>query len=232
MERTIAIEGDIPVLITAPHGVDDISTDIIAEMIAKEMGAFAVINKGWKRSKEVDYWRDLANCNDVRHLIDSDVLHDEFLLPILRFVKKIQKKYDEKVFVLHLHGCSNLVKEIADDEDLDLIVGYGDGDPPHYSCSKRYKDAFIYHLQKSGFKTYEGKPNGNYSGRSKNNLNQLFRRWYPDTNVSSLQLEIVQELRSDQELIELVVDGLIESIDSLMLFDDTTNLISKKVGKI
>lgn len=231
MERVTVFEGDLPVIVTAPHGVDDTNTDIIAEMIAKEMGAFAVINKGWKRSKEVDYWQDLANCNDIRHL-HEDVLEDEFLNPILRYVKKIQKKYDEKVFILHLHGCSNLVKEIANDEDLDLIVGYGDGNPPSYSCNRKYKDAFIYHLQKAGFKTYEGKPGGNYSGKSKNNLNQLFRRWYADPRVNSLQLEIVQELRSEQELIELVVDGLMESIDSLMLFDDTTNLISKRVGKI
>lgn len=230
MERVSIIEGETPVILIAPHGADDTNTDCIAETVAEEFGAFAVINRGWRRSQSVDQWRDLANCNDIRHL-HQDVVKEEFLNPILRFSSKIQKKYEDRVFVLILHGCSDSVREIAGDENLDMIVGFGDGDPPSFSCKTRIKNAFVHHLQKEGFGVYEGKPKGNYSGRSKNNLNQLFTQWYPDKMVNSLQLEIVRELR-EKNLINVVIDGLISSIDSMMLFDDTISIINNTSHKI
>jgi hypothetical protein len=231
MERITLVEGTAPVLLIAPHGVDDIATDYIAECVAEEFGAFAVINKGWKRAHEVDYWRDFANCNDIRH-IHTDVVKEEFLDPILRYVAKIKKKYQEKVFVLILHGCSDAVRDFVEDPFLDMIIGFGDGNPPSYTCNTRLKNAFIHHLKQENFGVYEGKAKGNYSGRSKNNLNQLFRQWYPDKEVNSLQLEIVRELRSEKELIHVTIDGLMGAIDSLMLFDDTTNILQGETKKI
>lgn len=222
MERTSIIEGETPVLLVAPHGFDDTNTDRLAEVVAKEFGAYAVINRGWKRSLHTDYWKDLANCNDIRHL-HTDVVREEFLDPIMRCVAKIKRKYAEKAFVLILHGCSDKVRDMAGDPSLDMIVGFGSGYPPSYTCETRLKNAFVYHLKGESFGVYEGKPKGNYSGRSKNNLNQLFTQWYPDEMVNSLQLEIVQELRAD-DLLDVTIDGLISAIDSLMLFDDTTNI--------
>jgi hypothetical protein len=91
MERVALVEGDSPVLILAPHGPDDKNTDLIAERVAVESGSFAVINRGWNRFSSVDFMKDLANCNDVRHL-HSDVVKEEFLEPILRFKNRIRKK--------------------------------------------------------------------------------------------------------------------------------------------
>lgn len=230
-ERTSVIEGETPVLLVAPHGYDDLNTDYIAEKVAKEFGAYAVINRGWKRNLDVDHWRDFANCNDVRHL-HEEVVREEFLNPILRCAAKIKKKYDEKVFMLIIHGCGDEVREVAGDPDLDLIIGSGDGYPPSHSCRSKIKNAFIHHLQNESFGVYEGKPKGKYSGRSRNNLNQLFVRWYPDERVNSLQMEIVQELRCDSELLDLTIGGLISAIDGLMLFDDTTNLSPLEMKRI
>jgi len=231
MERTTLIEGQTPILILAPHGVDDTNTDYIAETVAYEFGAYAVINKGWKRSESVDYWRDLANCNDVRHL-HSDVVKEEFLDPILRSVVKIKRKYMENPFVLIIHGCTDKVREISNDDYLDMIIGYGQGAPPSHSCRKRTKDAFIYYLQRENFGVYQGKVKGNYAGRSKNNLNQLFNKWYPDENVNCLQLEIVRELRCEPELISITIDGLVAALDSLMLLDDATTIPKIECGEV
>lgn len=231
MERTSVIEGETPILLVAPHGYDDVNTDYIVEKMAKELGAYAVINRGWKRSLEVDYWNDLANCNDIKHL-HSEVVKEEFLYPILRCATRIKNRYKDKVFMLIMHGCGDEVREQARDPDLDLIIGSGDGYPPSHSCKSRFKNAFLHHLQNESFGVYEGKPKGKYSGRSKNNLNQLFVKWYPDNQVNSLQMEIVQELRCDSELLDLTIEGLISAVDAQMLFDDTTNLSPMEVKKI
>jgi hypothetical protein len=229
MERVRIIEGEIPVLLIAPHGVDDKNTDFIAESVAKEFGAYAIINKGWKRSKTVDYWNDLANCNDVQHL-HEDVVKEEFLDPILRTVAKMKKEYKEDIFMLIIHGCSNEVRNQANDQDLDFIVGFGEGRPSSYTCRIKIKDAFVYYLQKENFGVYEGKAKGKFAGRSRNNLNQLFTEWYPDDNVNSLQLEIVKELRCD--FAEITINGIISALDSLMIFDDATEIKNKDTNKI
>lgn len=231
MERTSFIEGDTPVLLVAPHGPDDFNTDYMAETIAREFGAYAVINRGWRKSPIVDFWKDLANCNDIRHL-HSDVVREEFLNPILRSVARIKKRYEDRAFVLILHGCSDSVRDVVNDENLDLIIGAGNGNPPSNSCRSRLKNAFVHHLQAEGFGVYEGGPGGSYAGRSRNNLNQLFVKWYPDKSVDSLQMEITHELRSDEGLVQVAIEGLISAIDSLMLFDDTTNLKPMELKRI
>lgn len=231
MERVRIHEGDTPVILIAPHGPDDKNTDFIVESVAREFGAFAVINKGWRKSKEVDFLGDLANCNDIRHL-HCDVVKEEMLHPILRFTSRINKKYGEKAIVLVVHGCSDSVREKAKDESLDIIIGHGAGDPPSYSCKRGLKNAFTYHLVNEGFGVYQGKPGGKYSGKSKNNLNQLFTTWYPQYDANSLQLEIVRELRCDQEMAQITIDGLVSAIDALMLFDDTTDLDPGEINKI
>lgn len=226
MERVSISKGEIPVILVAPHGNNDTNTDQIVETIAGEMDAFFVINRGWKRSKSFDYDKDLANCNDVRH-VHEDVLKDEFLDPILRMVAKIQKSIDERVYILNIHGCGDDARLLANDQNLDLILGYGEGSPSSYSCDLRIKDAFASFLENESFGVYEGKKKGKYSGRSKNNINQLFRIWYPNTKVHSIQIEIVKELRDSEEMIQITTDGLIAAIDDLLLFDDATSVIKR-----
>lgn len=231
MERTIVVEGQAPVLLVAPHGPDDTNTDYIAEKAAEEFGAFAVINKGWKRSQIVDCFNDLANCNDIRHL-QQDVVREEFLDPILRSVAKIKKKYEEKVFMLILHGCNDNVRNFINDQNLDMIIGFGEGSPPSYSCNIRLKNAFVHYLEQERFGVYEGKSRGTYTGRSKNNLNQFFRKWHKDNNVNSLQLEMTKDLRFPKSNANSTIAGLLSAIDALMLFDDTTTIFDKNTKKI
>ena len=227
MERVTTCNGEVPILLIAPHGNEDKNTDYLVEKIAEEMEAFAVINRGWKRDKNFNYSYDRANCNNVPH-IHNDVIRDEFLNPILRMVAKIKKNIDKKVYIFNIHGCSDDVKVLADDSNLDLILGYGEGSPSSYSCDLRIKDAFASFLENESFGVYEGKKKGKYSGRSKNNLNQLFRIWYPDSNVHSIQIEIVKELRDNEEMLQITSDGLIGAIDDLLIFDDATSVVKRK----
>lgn len=226
MERVSIINGEIPIILVAPHGPDDKNTDQIAEIVAGEMGAFAVINRGWRRSKVFDYFSDRADCNNISH-VHEEVIKEEFLDQILRMVAKITKNIDRRVFVFYIHGCENKIKIKANDQNLDLIIGYGEGTPSSYTCDLIIKDAFCHFLENESFGVYEGKKRGKYSGRSKNNLNQLFKLWYPQWSVNSMQIEIVRELRDSEEMIQIVSDGLIGAIDDLLLFDDTMSKITR-----
>lgn len=231
MERTSVIQGSTPVLLIAPHGADDENTAEMTEYVAKNFGAFAVINRGWQRSSRVDQLRDLANCNDMRHL-HEDVVKEEFMLPVLRCVTRIKNRYEGKALVLIMHGCKDHVRESANEEYLDIVVGYGAGRPPSYSCKLRTKNGIIRCLQHEGFGVYEGAPGGKYAGKSKNNLNQMFVRWWPDKKVESIQLEVVKELRSDREMTTLTSDGIVAALDSFMLLNDSEEIEEVMVGKI
>jgi hypothetical protein len=223
MERVTVLQGELPVLVVSPHGHDDSGTAEMAEVIAQEIDAYAVINRGWQRAEKVDYWKDKANCNDIRHLMSDDVLQQEFLDPIIRAVTRIQREYN-CAYLFILHGISDMVRHHVKDNNLDIIIGYGAGEPPSYSCDPRLKDAFIYYLQKNGLGVYEGSAGGPYSGRAKNNLNQLFLRWYPINTVHSMQVEVVKELR-DLELVQLTGETIASCIDDILDFDDTTNIL-------
>lgn len=228
MERVIAMEGEAPVLIVAPHGCeqDDSNTAFIAERMAKELNAFVVVNQGWARDSQVNYLRGRANCNDVRH-IHEDVVKEEFLDPILKYITIIENDFGFANLMI-IHGVGNQIRKYADDLALDIIVGFGAGNPPVHSCEPRMKDAFIHYLEKAGVRAYEGKPGGQYSGRVKTNLNQLYRRWYPNTNVHSMQIEIVKELREDRDISELTALTLADCVDSLIYLDDTENIPTNK----
>lgn len=226
MERTIATEGNEPIIIIAPHGPNDLNTDILAEKLAEELDAFAVINKGWMKSENVDYWKDMADCNKISH-IHEDVVKEEFLNPIIKFKNKIKEKFEEDVFILIIHGCGNHVKKIANNENLEMIVGSGKGGL--LSCKKKIKDAFIYYLEKEKFCVYEGE--NKYAGKSRNNLNQLFNYWYPENNINVLQLEIVKELRKDKISLKKTLKGLVNVLDLITIVDDTF-VFSKDFKKI
>ena len=206
MERVSIIEGKIPVIIVAPHGYsgDDENTDIMADHIAKSIDAYAVINKGWERSETVDFMKDKADCNNVYHCLE-DVVREEFLDPIIRFKNKILKT-NPIVYIFYLHGMSNRHRKIAQDPLLDVVVGYGAGKPNSLSCDIWQKNLFLNYLNLNGITSYEGKAGGQMSGWSKNNLNQYFRKWDYDPNVSSMQIEVIYELRQDKDLAIITAD--------------------------
>jgi hypothetical protein len=207
MERVSIIEGNNPVIIVAPHGGDDDFTGEIAERMAAKCDGYAVINWGWKRADKVDYYKSRANCNNVEHC-HEDVVKDEFLNPIIKFVNRLGRDFFE-IDVISIHGVANEVRKKAKDPALDVIVGWGAGNPPSVTADEIRRDAFMYHLDVAGgMGVYQGKAGGNYSGRSKSNLNQLFRQWYPDENVHSLQLELVKDLRDDRLMAQVTGDEL------------------------
>lgn len=229
MERVSVTQGELPVLLISPHSQEEESTGFLVERISQEMNLFSVINNGWKCSKKFDYKNELANCNNINH-INQDVIREEFLEPILRSVAKIQKNIDERVFVFQIRGCKDKVKFKAKDDGLDLIVGYGEGKRPSYSCDLKIKNYFLKLLEQNSFGVYEGIKS--YRGHNVNNLNQLFKHWYPKRNVHSMQIHIVEELRKDSELLEITIEGIISAIDELILLDDTNNKIINNFRKI
>jgi len=222
MHRVSTIDGELPLLVVAPHGSDDARTDIITEVIAKEIDAYAVINHGWKRAQKVDIWKDHANCNHIPHLFE-DVVKEEFLDPITRYVNKIEREYGF-VLMLIVHGVGNYIRTLANDPSLDMIIGYGAGNPASYSCEPRLKDALIYYLHKEGITAYEGTAGSKFAGRAKNNLNQFFRRWKPRNLVQSIQVEIVHELRENAEICELTGQTIASVVDDMLLIDDATDI--------
>ena len=196
MERVITHRGSFPALVIVPHGHDDTHTGAIGEAIIEAIDAYAVINKGWERADAYDYYKDKANCNDINH-IHEDVVREEFLEPILNFTNSIYNVETPCLFIIH--GVSNSVRKEVND-NLDAIIGYGEGNTPSYSCDLQFKDALMNIMFLKGINVYQGKAGGKYSARRKNNLNQLYRSdLYYDDVINSVQIEIVRELRENEE---------------------------------
>lgn len=219
MQRVKTIDGRLPIIVFAPHGFDgnDENTSIIAEAIAKQINASAVINLGWERSDTVDCLNDKADCNNVHHC-HEDVVKDEILDPIMRFVQRA-KATSKSVYMLNIHGMSDSHRITAKDK-LDLVIGFGEGDPPSFSMDIWRKNFMMSRLMGFGINAYEGKPGGKFSGWAKSNMNQLFRKWYPDQRVQSVQVELTHEIRSTKTMCLLTADYLATTIEDLM---NTTN---------
>lgn len=215
MERVSLIEGQIPVVIFAPHGFqrNDENTAILTENIAKQISAFAIINKGWERADAVDCIKDKADCNNVDHC-HAEVVYEEILEPIIKFTKKA-KNFGNTVFLYNIHGMSNKHRSKINDK-IDMVIGYGEGKPSSHTMDIWRKDFFMHRLLSFGINAYEGKSGGAFSGWSKSNMNQLFRKWNFDNSIQSLQLEIAHELRSDKAMCMLFGDYLATCINDLI----------------
>ena len=232
MERTSVINGSSRLLVVAPHGFDDENTAELTEMIARQLGASAVINRGWRRSRDVDPFHDLANCNNIRHLLE-DVVREEFLVPIRRSVARIKMKHEENALMVVIHGCKDDTRKEAGDELLDIVLGYGAGHPPSHSCRVKTKNRIAYCLQQEGFGVFEGAAGGLYAGKSKNNLNQFFVRWMPDKKVESIQMEIVHDMRSDQQMVEMTAEGIVSALDAFLLMDqENEDVDGVEIGRV
>jgi hypothetical protein len=196
MERVSTIPGNLPIIIAAPHGFDDTNTDVLAEYMAGFLDCFAVINRGWIKSTTVDWRKNQANCNNVVHC-HEDVVQDEFLDPLMRYVVQILRK-NSHAHLFVIHGVGSHMRSFIN--DLDVIVGAGRGTQfSSSSCVEGRKDAVVGSMIAAGLGVYEGVDN-KYAGRGKNNLNQLYRRWYPDDRVQSMQLEIIYDLRKTKTI--------------------------------
>lgn len=229
MERVKIVSGDRPIIIVAPHGHEnnDEKTTLIAETIANNIDAYAVINQGWERDKLVDCMKDRADCNNTNHC-HEDVVKDEFLDPILRFKSKILKK-NNSVFVFYIHGMSNRHRIMANDPSMDFVVGYGLGIPASLTCDEWKKDLFIHLMESSGMIAYEGASGGVMSGWARNNMNQLFRKWYYDPRVQSMQIEIVHELRENDDIAIITAEQI---GDVVKLVADSKSFVSKRTNRV
>ena len=216
MERVSIKEGKTPIILVAPHGYnkDDESTATLAENIANILGCYAVINRGWERADDVDIFQDKADCNNVEHC-HEDVVKEEFLDPIIRFKNRIQRTHDI-VYLYMIHGMANRHRILANDSKMDLVIGYGAGSPDSFTCDIWRKNALVYLLEEAGLVTYEGKRGGAMSGWARQNMNQLFRKWYPDSNVQSFQIEVIHELRSDDDILQLTAEEMASALSDLM----------------
>ena len=184
MERVTVIKGNIPILVVSPH-CDDSNTKEIAHLIADSIKCYCVTNNGWKRSDDVDLIAGKANCNNINHCV-QDVVREEFLEPILGCSKRMVKDYG-KGYVFFIHGMGQT--------SPDVILGYGEGSPPSYSCSNYYKDIFIKCCKNNSVYIEEAGVGSKYGGQSRSNLNQLFRHWFYNDKIQSMQLEIASHLR-------------------------------------
>ena len=216
MERVSIIPGKLPILVVAPHGFDgnDEQTAIMVEYMANTFGFYAVINRGWERDDTVDYMLDKADCNDVHHC-HEDVVREEFLEPIIRYKERILQK-SQIAHVFYIHGMSDRHRNISGDPHLDLVVGFGAGSPNSFTCDIWRKDLFVHLLNDAGMHTYEGSKGGPMSGWARGNMNQLFRKWYPQQEVQSMQIEIIHALRDSTDIALITADFIGQSMKQLM----------------
>lgn len=215
-ERVSIIPGRLPILVVAPHGYDrdDEHTAIVAEHTANAIGAYAVINRGWERAENVDYMLDKADCNDVNHC-HEDVVKEEFLEPLLRYKNKILQT-DSIANIYFIHGMGNKHRKIANDPNMDMVIGYGAGSPDSHSCQVWRKDLICHLLNEAGVHAYEGKKGGPMSGWARNNMNQLFRKWYPDPQVQSMQIEIIHELRATPDAAIITAEYIAAAVKDML----------------
>jgi hypothetical protein len=193
-KNVTTISGTSPFLVIAPHGAqtDDYNTDIVAYSMVEELGAFGVINFGYQRAKK--FAKDgHANLNSLKHCFNSPV-KEEFLEPVFKYKAEIVKKFGI-CYIYLIHGMSPALR-VKTKDNVHMVVGYGQGEPPSFSCTIENKDAFCYLMSKLNFNVYQGKSGGRFSAWQADNVNQLFRKKkYLDENVQSIQVELITSLR-------------------------------------
>jgi len=227
-ERVSLRIGRKAIILIAPHGADDTHTATIAEKAAEKIDAFAIINRGFERAPQVDANQDKADCNRIDH-IQQPVVCDEFLRPLLKFVKSASAKIfglpstwnygpywnrpagtDSQVLVFLIHGAGNIVHQQAN-EPVEVIVGYGLGTKKDsLTCETWRKNFFVDEFRRVTTEgdVFEASGGSNYAGRAANNLNQYFRKHQPNHLVESMQLEFPYSMRKDQQKAEMTAAKL------------------------
>lgn len=205
----------MPVTIVAPHGADDTNTATVAEAIIKKLGCGGVINRGWERADKYDYSEDKADCNRISHCLE-DVVKDEFLDPFVGMINNWHNRSTNGLsYVFQIHGVGNWVR--SGQPKLDAIIGFGDGDKPSFTCERWMVDEICFCLEAAGMESYVASSGSLFAGRSKDNLNQLFRRkQFRDQDVMSMQIEIVKELRKDIQVAQITGEVIAKAIATLV----------------
>ncbi len=194
MSRVSVYRGKTPILLVAPHGAgpSDIRTAEMTDYLARQLNAYAVINTGWKRRSKPKYKDFKANCNNLDHC-KKNPLKKEFLDPI-HWCKAQILHYHKKVNLFLIHGMDDSIRDYG---KIDVVVGFGQGDPPRHSCTHSFKDRMQSALSMEGFTPAQGKAGGRLSAWGSKNLNQLFTN---DQDVESIQIEVVLSLRNTDKI--------------------------------
>jgi hypothetical protein len=212
-QRIICNYAFSPIIFVAPHGYpgDDYNTDYIALKAAEHISASFLINQGWRRNTHVDESQDFADCNHVDH-VSQPIIKDEFLDPYIRGCIRAKRNFSSCLAVF-IHGVSDLVRKTSGVPDLDIILGYGLGKENSTTVPEIVKNKFIHCLYKDDVKCCVGKSGGQYSGFSKNNMNQYWRKHHKDMHMMSMQLEIVRELREDKIMADLIASTIADAVN-------------------
>lgn len=216
-ERVTIIENDgLPLILVAPHGndLDDENTGCITKIMAQKLNCFAVINNGFRRASKVDVLKDEADCNNVEHC-HEDVVKEEFLDPLMAFVYRCVTGIGE-AHILTIHGLGSKARQV--EPNLDIVIGYGAGRKTSMTAEQWQLNSMFYLMEKNGLSAYKGKAGGKYAGASRNNLNQLYRQWYGDLSVQSMQLEIVGDIRCDLFEAKKTASALAKVVDEHMSY--------------
>jgi len=203
-----------PILFVAPHGhsSDDYNTDVIAECAAKEIQANYLVNTGFKRGPAASPENDIGDCNNYQHCTHQEIL-EEFLEPYIKICKRCVK-YFGRCFVVWIHGVSDSIRNTQETKNLDMILGYGMGNPHSLSCYEGIVNKFIYELKSDKLECFIGKPGGKYSGFDKKNMNQYWRKIDIQAKIQSFQLEVIKELRSDRIISELTAASIADCVEA------------------
>jgi hypothetical protein len=215
MKRVILQHGKRPIIIVAPHGYheDDLNTEIIADVLATELQAYSVINTGWRRDKDVNVKESKANLNSLAHCNVKEC-HKEFLQPLMLYKDECVRDKN-RAFVFYIHGMSNKIRHNTNDK-VDIVLGFGQGNPPSYTCNAAYKNALVTRFREEKFNVYQAKVGGRFAAWNKDNIVQLWRRHFLDERVKGIQLEIANIIRSDpKEAVDTAL-RLTRAIDALM----------------
>jgi hypothetical protein len=111
---------------------------------------------------------------------------------------------------------SNKHRVISGNDKLDIVIGHGSGNPSSFTCDEWRKNLFMHLLEEAGLNPAEGKRGGAMSGWARSNMNQLFRKWYHNQSVQGLQIELIHDLRNDDEIALLASEYLAAAMQEML----------------
>ncbi len=105
--------------------------------------------------------------------------------------------------------------------NLHYVLGWGNGKPASHSCNEWVKNFILFNLSVGdSCVVAEGKAGSSYAAWSKKNMTQLFRKWYIDDEIDSIQIEVIRKLRSSEVVAKTTSQILALTIDELLTNED------------
>ncbi len=210
------------ILVIIPHAHRNNAEDTLPPLmamghsLAEHLHCYTIINGKYKPS--------IVQMNDVRALRQRKKITDAFLLRIKQFKDEISEN--------NLHPLVLIIHSGTQQQDADVIFGYGQGergrdDRPHrptIAASRLSKIRVA--LEDQGFSTALADTDSSLCGRESYSLNQLFRQknyvdGFYDSSVSSLLLTISAEKVCDiaqaKETGRLLAGAYTDFADSMSL---------------